>query len=267
MLTQENTVDWNLHFLFGGLDVSNVPIIREVCVMKRVNLKTYTTVNLMHLTEICHLNSPTLDGELESRITSLDLSHIDLVNSTWKFGGDERAQMKSAKLKLREYFPSSQTEGDSFKDIEVLTKDEATLKEITSNSMFFDWEKYFCVGTNLKNREIFEAVASEKHSSCRCLAVCRMMILKATSDLPDINCAGMSLGSLNESHIELVNGTWKFGQNEQSSRMIQNMVKNFPSCCVLDTEGKPVSWVLTYANGAMGMLYTVPDTEEKALPK
>lgn len=41
------------------------------------------------------------------------------------------------------------------------------------------------------------------------------------------------------------------------------MVKNFPSCCVLDAEGKPVSWVLTYASCAIGMLYTLPEHRGK----
>ncbi|KAK7938971.1 hypothetical protein WMY93_002297 [Mugilogobius chulae] len=59
MLTQEHTY-WHIHFMFAGLDVSDVPIIREVSAMKRVNLKINSTNNLMHLTEVCHLNSPTL---------------------------------------------------------------------------------------------------------------------------------------------------------------------------------------------------------------
>lgn len=79
--------------------------------------------------------------------------------------------------------------------------------------------------------------------------------------------SGISLSSLDESHIALVNQTWKFGKNEGSIRLIQNMVANFPSCCVLDTEGKPVSWILTYASCAMGMLYTLPEHRRKGYAK
>ncbi|XP_072293137.1 glycine N-acyltransferase-like protein 3 [Eucyclogobius newberryi] len=89
----ENTVDWRHNFLFAGLDASNEPIIREVSAMKNINQKTYTNaaVHLLYLPNISDLNSPTVDGELGLRITSLDLSHVDLVNNTWKFGGNERA--------------------------------------------------------------------------------------------------------------------------------------------------------------------------------
>ncbi|KAJ0066741.1 hypothetical protein NL108_002329, partial [Boleophthalmus pectinirostris] len=97
-LIQENTVDWSLNFLFAGLDASNVPIIKEVSAMKGVNLKTYITVKMLYLPDISHLNSPTVDGELESRTTSLDVSNIDLVNNTWKFGGNEQGYRKINKL-------------------------------------------------------------------------------------------------------------------------------------------------------------------------
>lgn len=49
--------------------------------------------------------------------------------------------------------------------------------------------------------------------------------------------------------------------------MIRNMVTNFPSCCVLDLEGKPVSWILTYASCALGMLYTLPEHRGKGYAK
>ncbi|KAJ0066776.1 hypothetical protein NL108_002330 [Boleophthalmus pectinirostris] len=78
--------------------------------------------------------------------------------------------------------------------------------------------------------------------------------------------AGISIGSLNESHIEIVIKTWKFGRKDAWG-MIKNMVFNFPSCCILDAEGRPVSWVLTYACGSMGMLYTVPEHRGKGYAK
>ncbi|XP_038594039.1 glycine N-acyltransferase-like [Micropterus salmoides] len=73
-----------------------------------------------------------------------------------------------------------------------------------------------------------------------------------------LDSSGISVSSLDESHVGLVNQTWKFGKSGEAARMIRNMLANFPSCCVLDAEGKPVSWILTYASCAMGMLYTLP---------
>ncbi|KAK3553961.1 hypothetical protein QTP70_017454, partial [Hemibagrus guttatus] len=77
----------------------------------------------------------------------------------------------------------------------------------------------------------------------------------------------LRVSSLNESHVALVNSTWKFGCGDLSDRFIREMIMNYPSCCVLDSEGRPVSWILTYASGAMGMLYTLPEYRQKGYAK
>lgn len=64
-----------------------------------------------------------------------------------------------------------------------------------------------------------------------------------------------------------MNQTWKFGKNEDAVTMIWNMLANFPSCCVLDAEGKPASWILTYASCMMGILYTLPEHRGKGYAK
>lgn len=79
--------------------------------------------------------------------------------------------------------------------------------------------------------------------------------------------SGISLSSLDESHLDLVNKNWKFGSSDVARRMIGNMIRNFPSCCVLDAEGKPVSWILTYAACSIGMLYTLPEHRGKGYAK
>lgn len=45
------------------------------------------------------------------------------------------------------------------------------------------------------------------------------------------------------------------------------MISNFPSYCVLDADGRPVSWILTYDSCAMGMLYTLPEHRGKGYAK
>lgn len=76
----------------------------------------------------------------------------------------------------------------------------------------------------------------------------------------------LKMSSLNESHLGLVNSTWKFG-NEHSIKMIRNMILNFPSCCLLDSDGQPIAWILTYTSCAMGMLYTIPEHRGKGYAK
>ncbi|XP_029305525.1 glycine N-acyltransferase-like protein 3 isoform X2 [Cottoperca gobio] len=176
-------------------------------------------------------------------------------------------QLKITEQHLKRYLPRSQQKGDLFKDTLVFANDEAILEEIIRKSSVIDWTHVFCLGMNLRHMEIFKAVASEKDVSGIQLAVCHMMILEDVSNLPSIDSTGISLSSLDESHVGLVNQTWKFGKNNEAVRMIRNMLANFPSCCVLDEEGKPVSWILTYESCAMGMLYTLPEHRGKGYAK
>ncbi|KPP71216.1 glycine N-acyltransferase-like protein 3-like, partial [Scleropages formosus] len=72
---------------------------------------------------------------------------------------------------------------------------------------------------------------------------------------------------LTADHAELVNSNWKYGRNAMSYNSVKNYITNFPSWCVLDKSGKPVSWILMYQHGAMGLLYTVPEHRRKGYAK
>ncbi|XP_069546232.1 glycine N-acyltransferase [Brachyistius frenatus] len=163
--------------------------------------------------------------------------------------------------------PRYEERGDMFKDTLVFANDEVILEEIIRKSSVIDWTRYVCLGTCLPHMEIVKAVAAEENVTSNKLAVCHMMTLEEMISLPAIDSSGISLSSLDESHIDLVNQMWKFGENKDALRMIRNMISNFPSCCVLDAEGKPVSWILTYASCAMGMLYTLPEHRGKGYAK
>lgn len=75
------------------------------------------------------------------------------------------------------------------------------------------------------------------------------------------------VSSLDLSHADLVNKTWKFGSNEKSYNTIKNFIASFPSCCILDEQGRPVSWLLLYDYCAMGLLYTLPEHRGRGLAK
>uniref|UniRef100_A0A3P9BP45 Glycine N-acyltransferase-like protein n=1 Tax=Maylandia zebra TaxID=106582 RepID=A0A3P9BP45_9CICH len=142
MLTDENAVDWSTYFMIGGLDVSHAPVLKQVSCDRRVKYKTDILVHLLYLQDTNYLHMPAINSELESRISSLNLSHVDLVNKTWKFGGDEKGYRK-----------------------------------------------------------------------------------------------------------------------------IENLISNFPSCCITDSQGQPVSWILVYDYCALGMLYTLPEHRGKGYAK
>ncbi|XP_049434693.1 glycine N-acyltransferase-like isoform X2 [Epinephelus fuscoguttatus] len=162
--------------------------------------------------------------------------------------------------------PKYEQKGDLFKTTVVFAKDEAVLEETLRKSSVIDWTQYLCVDINLRHVEVFKAVAREKGVFSSSLTVSHMTI-PDVSNLPSVDSSGISLGSLDESHVDLVNQMWRYGRNERTVRMIRNMVANFPSCCVLDAEGKPVSWILTFASCAMGVLHTLPEHRGKGYAK
>uniref|UniRef100_A0A8C4Y5Z4 Glycine N-acyltransferase-like protein n=1 Tax=Gopherus evgoodei TaxID=1825980 RepID=A0A8C4Y5Z4_9SAUR len=67
----------------------------------------------------------------------------------------------------------------------------------------------------------------------------------------------MRLSSLDVSHADLLNETWSFGGNEKSRKYLATLIRHFPSICLLDAAGHPVSWIASYPFGAMGPGYTL----------
>nr|XP_034964711.1 glycine N-acyltransferase-like protein 3 [Zootoca vivipara] len=66
------------------------------------------------------------------------------------------------------------------------------------------------------------------------------------------------LGSLNASHLALLNENWSAGHNDRSLRYLDSLIRNFPSACLLDKEGQLVSWCLTDQMGCLTHGYTLP---------
>ncbi|KAM6997296.1 glycine N-acyltransferase [Tautogolabrus adspersus] len=168
--------------------------------------------------------------------------------------------------------PRCVEKGDFFKEINLFANDETILEETIRNSSVIDWSRDLCLAFDRSHTKMVKAVASEKGASSHRMALCLMMTLEDVSNLPVIDrffffSSGISLSSLDESHISLVNQTWKFSESDEAHVMIRNMIVNFPSCCVLDDVGQPVSWILVYNKCSMGMLYTLPEHRGKGYAK
>uniref|UniRef100_A0A670IZM0 Glycine N-acyltransferase-like protein n=1 Tax=Podarcis muralis TaxID=64176 RepID=A0A670IZM0_PODMU len=67
-----------------------------------------------------------------------------------------------------------------------------------------------------------------------------------------------TISTLQSSHVDILNETWPHGGNEQSRRFLDNMVKCFPSICILDSNGHPISWSIMDPLGAQIHGYTLP---------
>uniref|UniRef100_UPI00398EE871 glycine N-acyltransferase-like protein 3 isoform X2 n=1 Tax=Pristiophorus japonicus TaxID=55135 RepID=UPI00398EE871 len=74
------------------------------------------------------------------------------------------------------------------------------------------------------------------------------------------------ISHLDLTHAQIVSRNWKFG-NDTSLEFIENVIANFPNYCILDETDNPVSWLLSYNYGAMGLLYTLPEHRRKGYAK
>ncbi|CAI5762908.1 N-acyltransferase 3 [Podarcis lilfordi] len=74
---------------------------------------------------------------------------------------------------------------------------------------------------------------------------------------------GFTFSSLNSSHIDLLDETWHYGGSEHSRKYLANMVRCFPSTCILDSNGHPISWIITESWGAAAHSYTLPSHRQR----
>uniref|UniRef100_A0A8C7BYW7 Glycine N-acyltransferase-like protein n=1 Tax=Neovison vison TaxID=452646 RepID=A0A8C7BYW7_NEOVI len=68
---------------------------------------------------------------------------------------------------------------------------------------------------------------------------------------------------LSVADADLLNRTWSRGGNEQCLRYITKLISCFPSVCVRDDKGNPISWSLTDQFATMCHGYTLPEHRRK----
>uniref|UniRef100_A0A671YPE9 Glycine N-acyltransferase-like protein n=1 Tax=Sparus aurata TaxID=8175 RepID=A0A671YPE9_SPAAU len=167
--------------------------------------------------------------------------------------------------------PVCEQKGDLFKDTVVYATDEAILEETIRKTPVIDWSRYLCFGKTMPCCSFRGFLIIEHGNSLTFYSLLSTWLLQSGLMIIDSSLfcisSGISLSSLDESHIGVVNQTWKFAESDGSVRMIRNMLASYPSCCVLDADAKPVAWILTYMSCAMGMLYTLPEHRQKGYAK
>ncbi|XP_041645978.1 glycine N-acyltransferase-like protein 3 [Cheilinus undulatus] len=157
------------------------------------------------------------------------------------------------------------------KKVSYYSMDEQVLRKMLADENVIDWHTYFLIGGfDLSHAPILKEVSAKKNVNSRCCSLDHLMYL------PDISCLvapevdsdlESRISSLDLSHTELVNKHWKFGGNQKSIMKIKNHISNFSSCCITDDHGQPVSWILEYDYGAIGMLFTLPEHRGKGYAK
>uniref|UniRef100_A0A8V5G4W9 Glycine N-acyltransferase-like protein n=1 Tax=Melopsittacus undulatus TaxID=13146 RepID=A0A8V5G4W9_MELUD len=69
---------------------------------------------------------------------------------------------------------------------------------------------------------------------------------------------GLRVGSLTAAHLDLLNKTWPYGGTARSRQYLEELLRLFPSLCLRDGAGQPLSWTLTDPFGAGTHGYTLP---------
>ncbi|KAM4598851.1 glycine N-acyltransferase-like protein 3 [Fundulus diaphanus] len=165
--------------------------------------------------------------------------------------------------------PKNKRAQDFMKKVSFYSMDEEVLRKMLREEV--DWSTYFLVGGfDMSYLLTLKEVSAEKNVNHKGYTLVRLLYLPDISQLltPDAESQLESrISSLNLSHVDIVNKTWKFGGNEKGYRNIKNLISNFPTCCILDTRGEPVAWILVYDYCALGILYTLPEHRGKGYAK
>ncbi|XP_064173587.1 glycine N-acyltransferase-like protein 3 isoform X2 [Anguilla rostrata] len=155
--------------------------------------------------------------------------------------------------------------------LNFFSTDEKILKKMLTEDKVLDWNKYFRIGGfDIRHATMLKDVAATKGATFRQLILVHLLVLQDPNLLPQLTVNSdmeARISSLNESHVSLVNKTWKFGGDEKGFKLIKYLIRHFPTCCITDEEGCPVSWVLLYDYCAMGLLYTAPDYRGRGYTK
>ncbi|XP_006638555.2 glycine N-acyltransferase-like protein 3 [Lepisosteus oculatus] len=169
--------------------------------------------------------------------------------------------------------PDSKNErsADFLNKVTVFSKEAEGLRSVLAEHSAVDWSACFMVGgLDVNYATVLKEAAAYRGIRIKLLTVEHLMRLQDPSRLPDLKIdsdTAARISSLNESHVGLVNQAWKFGGGEQSFRLINKLISCFPSCCITDDGGSPISWVLLYDYCALGMLYTAPEHRGKGYAK
>ncbi|XP_066280737.1 glycine N-acyltransferase-like protein 3 [Branchiostoma lanceolatum] len=73
----------------------------------------------------------------------------------------------------------------------------------------------------------------------------------------------VTIAPLKPEHGQLVSKTWKFGGTSEVEERVHYSISTFPSACVYDQDGNPVSWILFNYYGSQGLGYTLPEHRGK----
>ncbi|XP_037700066.1 glycine N-acyltransferase-like protein 3 [Choloepus didactylus] len=148
----------------------------------------------------------------------------------------------------------------------VFYKDVRTYQRLLEEHDIINWDQVFQI-QGLQNElfDVSKAVANSKQLDVK-LTSFKAVHFSPVSTLPDISSlmgSSPRLTYLSVADADLLNQTWSRGGNEQCHQYIANLISCFPSVCVRDDRGNPVSWSITDQFATMCHSYTLPEHRRK----
>ncbi|XP_050981133.1 glycine N-acyltransferase-like protein 3 [Labeo rohita] len=159
---------------------------------------------------------------------------------------------------------------DYLNKVTLYSTDEEVLRRMLTVENLIDWSTNFLIGgIDVRHLPMLNEIAASRGVNIKEFPLVHLMTFTDPSHLPELVISDLEsrVSVLNESHVDVINKTWKYGGDEKSYRNILHYIRHFPSCCITDENNQPVSWVLTYDYCAMGMLYTQPEHRGKGYAK
>ncbi|NXA37616.1 GLYL3 protein, partial [Eudromia elegans] len=148
----------------------------------------------------------------------------------------------------------------------VFYKELQAYKELLENTNTINWGQIFQIqGLQDGICEVSQTVALTKEVDVKTSSF-RMIIYSDPDTLPDVRFQmdpKLTVSCLDVSHASLLNETWSRGGNPRCQRYLANLIRCFPSVCILDDKGCPVSWSLTDQFATMIHSYTLPEHRRK----
>ncbi|XP_055471332.1 glycine N-acyltransferase-like protein 3 [Psammomys obesus] len=150
----------------------------------------------------------------------------------------------------------------------VFYKDVRAYQQLLKENDVINWDQVFQIqGLQSEIYAISKAVASSQLLDLDIkLTSFKAVQLSPVSSVPDhsfLTGPSPRLTYLSVTDADLLNRTWSRGGNQQCLHYIAKLIACFPSVCVRDEKGNPVSWSLTDQFATMCHGYTLPDHRRK----
>uniref|UniRef100_A0ABM5F7U1 Glycine N-acyltransferase-like protein n=2 Tax=Pogona vitticeps TaxID=103695 RepID=A0ABM5F7U1_9SAUR len=135
-------------------------------------------------------------------------------------------------------------------------------EKLVKETDVIDWKQEFLLhGLQSGVYQASRNLAATKDFSVKLVTHTQVFVLQDPLNLSAtvaMSGSKLKLSCLETCHAALLNETWSVGGKEQSLQYLTQLIHHFPSSCLLDAEGCPISWVLLDQFGSLTHAYTMP---------